>query len=382
MRNLFLFIFVLSVIACAPKQSKTNKIQSAQNEVRYATGFSLRTFSNYQEVVIHQPTEDALFGKVYWLGETKDGLTIPDSVTFIKTPVQKIICTSTTHLPHLESLQQTNSLVGFPGTDYICSELIRHRVANGQVAELGPEADMNIEKILALQPNIVMGYTLSHQTGAYKSLNKLAIPVLYNADFLEQHPLGRAEWIKVTAALFNKTKQADSIFNEIEKNYLHLKNLAEQTSIIPSVFSGVLYGDGWFMPGGKNYASILFRDSGMRYVWAADSSSGYLQLPVETVLQQAKHADLWIGTASFSTLKDLEKADHRYTMFDAFTKGNVFHYNAKVSPGGGSFYLEEGYLRADFILADLIKIAHPELLPTHTFVYHAKLTPKRKRWGL
>jgi iron complex transport system substrate-binding protein len=100
-------------------------------------------------------------------------------------------------------------------------------------------------------------------------------------------------------------------------------------------------------------------------------------LPVETVLQKAKHADLWIGTASFTTLSDLEKADHRYTLFDAFIKENVFHYNAKVSPGLGSFYLEEGYLRADFILADLIKIAHPELLPKHTFIYHAKLNAKR-----
>ena len=372
MQKLLILLFVLCLAACVTKQNE-NISKPTKDDVRYAKGFSLRTQGTYQELITHQPVDGAPYGKVFWLGKSKHGLTIPDSVTFIEVPIKKIICTSTTHLPHLVSLQMPETLVGFPTTEYISSEEIRNLVAQGKVAELGSEQNMNLEKILTLQPNLVMGYTLTHATGSYKSLKQVGIPILYNADFLEQHPLGRAEWIRVAGALLNKYKQADSIFSAIEKNYTQLKKLADSVKHKPTVFSGVLYGDGWFMPGGKNYASVLFRDSGMRYIWEDDSSSGYLQLPAELVLRKAKSATFWIGTASFTSMRALEQADHRYTLFDAFGTSNVFHYNARVSPGGGSFYLEEGYLRPDFILADLIKIAHPELLPNHNFIYYAKL---------
>jgi iron complex transport system substrate-binding protein len=134
-----------------------------------------------------------------------------------------------------------------------------------------------------------------------------------------------------------------------------------------------MYGDTWFLPGGKNNMSQLFSDAGLDYLWQNNSSNGFLELSFESVLERAAEADLWIGTANFRSLRELRGSDERYALFQAFQKGNVFTYDARKGPTGGSEYLELGYLRPDLILADLIHIGHPEQNTSHSLFFHAKL---------
>src|SRR5688572_10658179 len=182
-----------------------------------------------------------------------------------------------------------------------------------------------------------------------------------NAEYLEKHPLGRAEWIKFMALFFNKEKLADSVFREIEKNYLETKQLADQAIKKPSVLSGIVYGDAWFLPGGQNYASKLLKDAGCQYLWADDPSHGYLEVSFESVYEKARNADLWIGVATFKSLEELKNSDHRYAKFKPYQEKNIFTYDARKGAKGGSEFLELGYARPDIILNDLVKIAHPEL---------------------
>ena len=199
------------------------------------------------------------------------------------------------------------------------------------------------------------------------------IPLVLNADYLENHPLGRAEWIKFMAAFFNKDKEADSIFNHIERAYLNTKTKMEYMPNRPTIFTGVVYGDAWFLPGGKHYGTVFFNDAGGNYIWSENDSEGILQLSFESVYEKAREADLWIGTATYNSLEEIEEADIRYRGFNAFQKGNIYNYSAKVSDKGGNAYFEMGYARPDIILNDLAKILHPGEMEDHQFYFYKKL---------
>ncbi len=135
----------------------------------------------------------------------------------------------------------------------------------------------------------------------------------------------------------------------------------------------MVYGDAWFLPGGQNYASRILKDAGCQYLWGDDASNGYLELSFEAVYEKANQANLWIGTGSFTTLREINEADERYTRFKPYKQKQVYTYDARKGAKGGSEFMELGYLRPDIILQDLVKIAHPDLLPDHTLYFHKKL---------
>jgi iron complex transport system substrate-binding protein len=134
-----------------------------------------------------------------------------------------------------------------------------------------------------------------------------------------------------------------------------------------------MYGDAWFMPGGRNYAAKILKDAGCAYLWSNDSSHGFLQIPFEAVYERGKEAELWIGTGTFKSLHELENADERYTRFNAFQRKQVYSGDTRTGARGGSEFLELGYLRPDIILNDLVKIAHPHLLPEYQLYFHKKI---------
>ena len=303
---------------------------------------------------------------------TQYQLIAPD-VRVITIPLNSIVCTSTTHIPLLDYLDEGAKLIGFPSTDYISSEKIRERIDNGQVQELGVDRGMNLERLASLKPDMVMGYTMNSDYGQFKKMEELNIPVVINAEYLEKHPLGRAEWIKFMALFFDKEKQADSVFRVIEKSYLDVKDLVKIVTDKPTVMSGIVYGDAWFLPGGQNYASRILHDAGCAYLWEENTSNGYLELSFESVYEKAHDADLWIGVGNYTTLKELERGDHRYAQFKPFRTRSVYTYDARKGAKGGSEFLELGYLRPDLILKDLVKIAHPDLLEEYELYFHKRL---------
>lgn len=342
--------------------------------IQYAKGFKVSKVGSSKLVEVTYPHKGATSGYKYLL--VKKGTAVPKheaDVKVIMIPIERIVCTSTTHIPLLDYLNISDKLVGFPTTDYISSEKTRKLVDAGKVEELGAEKGMNLEKLAVLKPEAVMSYTMTADLGQLKKVQELGIPVLLNAEYLEEHPLGRAEWIKFMALFFEKEKEADAVFSMIEKNYLDTKKLVSKVTKRPTVLSGVIYGDAWFMPGGQNYAAKLINDAGADYLWKADSTKGFLQLSFESVFEKAYAADLWIGVASFNTLEEIKNADQRYAKFNPFQIKQVYTYNARQGAKGGSEFLELGYLRPDIILNDLVKIVHPELLPEYQLYFHKRL---------
>jgi len=371
----FLFL-CLVLVGCNKKNTETNygDVSVSKTSIRYAEGFNVTYHGNVKAVEVTYPFQGATSGYKYLL--VQKGQTVPEhdpSVRVITIPLNDLVCTSTTHIPLLDYLDESDKLIGFPSTDYVSSEKVRRRIDEGMVQDLGMDKSINLEKLIILKPDIVMGYTISSDFGQFKKVEELGIPVVINSEYLEKHPLGRAEWIKFMALFFNKEKEADSVFNFIEKQYLETRTLGSAAKEKPSVLSGVLYGDAWFLPGGDNYASRILKDANCLYLWQDDPSNGYLQLGFEAVYEKAHAADLWIGVGTFSTLEEIKNADYRYVRFKPFTQKSVYTYNARKGAKGGSEFMELGYLRPDIILKDLVKIAHPEMLPDYELYFHKKL---------
>lgn len=352
---------------------------SGSTLIKYATGFKVSSLGNSTLVEVTYPFQGATSGYAYLLvprGEEPprhDG-----NPRVIYTPAESIVCTSTTHIPLLDYLGQTDKLVGFPSPDYISSRKMRRRIEEGKVTDLGIDKGLNMERLALLNPDFVMGYTMSADYGQFRKIEALGIPVVINGEYLERHPLGRAEWIKFMGLFFDRGREADSIFAAIEKNYLETKGEVSEAGERPSVISGIVYGDAWFLPGGQNYAARLFKDAGCRYLFEDTNNHGYLELSFEAVYAKAHHADLWIGTGTYRSLDELRAADIRYTKFTAFQNGDVYNYDARIGPAGGNEFLELGYLRPDLILRDLVRIAHPEILPHHSLYFHRKLPTTRQ----
>jgi iron complex transport system substrate-binding protein len=377
MRIYPLFLIFVTILACKPKKNDSQSSaypHSAKTNIKYAKGFSVTYLDGAKLVEVLKPYPTATSGISYLL--VNKGSAIPNhdkNTRVITVPISRMVCTSTSHIPLLDYLNETDALVGFPTTDYISSEKMRKRIDAGLVSELGVDKSMNMERLAVLKPDLVMGYTVTGDLGQFKKMEEMNIPMVVNGEYLEEHPLGRAEWIKFMALFFNKEEMADSVFSEIEKSYNQTRELVANATHQPTVMSGVVYGDTWFLPGGRNYAAQLLKDAGCTYLWADNTSTGFLELSFESVYKQAHQADFWIGVASFTDLKSIADADRRYTRFNAFKNGNVFTYDTRKGAKGGSEFLELGYLRPDLILKDLVKIAHPELLPDHTLFFHQQL---------
>lgn len=367
------FLFLIVHIQSCSKSAEQTTEGSPSLEIKYATGFTTTKEGNATWLTVTHPYNDATSGYTYLLvpkGETPPGHAA--DVQVITVPIERIVCTSTTHIPHLDYLGVSDKLVGFPSTDYISSETTRKRIDGGFVKDLGVDKGMNLELLYELKPSMVMAYTMTADLGQLKKIQEMGMPVVINGEYMERDALARAEWIKFTSLFFGKEKVADSVFNVIEREYEATRSKLASVQQKPGVLLGTVYGDAWFMPGGENYAARLLKDAGADYLWAGDSTRGWLEISFESVYDKAKDADLWI-VGSFDTYDELKAADKRYELFKPFKTKQMFNFNARKGAKGGNDFLELGYLRPDIILKDLVKIAHPELLPEHQLFFHGKL---------
>ncbi|MEZ4973440.1 MAG: ABC transporter substrate-binding protein [Cyclobacteriaceae bacterium] len=369
--NKLLLTISCFLLACTHTPNNDSK---HSNTLKYAKGFSVTEENGYKLVEVTNPYPQSAVSLRYIV--VKRGDKVPDhdnNTEVILAPVERVVCTSTSHVGLLDQLNAEKVLVGFPTTDLISSEKVRARIDSGLVVDLGIDSEMNLELLYSLKPELVMGYSISGDMVKLSRVSDLGIPVVINAEYLEDHPLGRAEWIKFMAVFLGKENEADSVFNEIEKEYYTARSLVENNTTKPTAISGILYGDAWFLPGGQNYAAKMLADAGYQYLWQGDPSSDFLKLDFESVYAKGVDAEYWIGVGSFNSLKEMKTAEQRYELFAAFKQGNVYTYDARRGPTGGSEYFELGYARPDLVLKDLIKIANPELLPGYELYFHKGL---------
>jgi len=371
LKKVLFLLIIFFVFSCKNEAAKEvlKTVEGNQLEIKYAKGFSVTKYKTYKVLDIKNPWPKSEKNYRYVLISKENA----SKTTFLKDeydgiiikPIKKIVVTSTTHIPALELLNVEQTLVGFPGTDFISSEKIRANIDNEKIRELGKNESINTEVLLDLNPNLVIGFGIDGNNKTFETIKKSGIPVIYNGDWVEDSPLAKAEWIKFFGALYNKEKQADSIFNSIEKNYLEAKKLAQTIKNKPTILSGAMHSDIWYLPNGTSTEAQLLKDANTNYLWKNSKGSGSLKLSFETVFTKAKNADIWLNPSNYTSLKALKNASSHNTMFTAFKNKRVYSFTNTTGKTGGVLYYELGFARPDLVLKDIIKICHPELLKNY-----------------
>ncbi|WP_299678527.1 ABC transporter substrate-binding protein [uncultured Dokdonia sp.] len=381
MRFLVLCISLLFVSISCKKTQKNNAISSQEatqekrvEHIDYAKGFSITHYTNYTEIKVTAAWPNSKETFTYILTKDKSAYEQKDENTVIvELPIKKMVAMSTTNIPSLEYLGVDDFLVGFPNPDYISSKKTRARIDKGEIKNLNSSIDINMELLLELAPELVIGFSVNGNNETLDKIAQFGIPVVLDGAWTEQHPLGRAEWIKFIAAFFDKETEAHQIFKQVEKDYLDAKQIASHVTEKPVVFSGSPFKDIWNIPGGKSFVAKYLEDANTDYVWKDTPNTGSLQLNFESVLVKAQHAPLWIGAGSFKSKAQMLANSKNYELFDAYKNSNTFTYTNKIGKNGGLLYFELGPLRPDIILKDIIAIAHPDLLPEYSPFFFKRL---------
>ncbi|MGI8504475.1 MAG: ABC transporter substrate-binding protein [Hassallia sp.] len=343
--------------------------------VNYATGFTVEYQKNYKLINVKNPWRDAKTSFQYVLVQC--GTPVPrgfDKSQIITVPVNSAISLSTTHLPHFAKLGIADKLLAVSDTKKVNTQAVVENIKAGKIVEVDSNGNLNIERVLELNPDVVITYgTGNPQTDSHPKLLEAGLKVAINAEYMETSPLGRAEWLKFTALLFNKDEIAEKVFQETSQKYKAVAAKVKSLKKRPTIFTGFNFKGTWYAPGCKSYAAKYFTDAGADYL-CVDNSSGSIPLSFEDVFARTIKADYWLNLSqSWQTLKDVISEDNRYGEFNAVKKGNVYNNNLRVNSNGGNDYWESGTSNPDIVLSDLVKIMHPELLPNHQLIYYQKL---------
>lgn len=367
MKHLPLLLLLLLTIGCTKKdKSQSLKIRNAL-QISYAKGFSLLEYEGYKVLEVTQAFPNSTDTLRYALVPKNSLLNtaVPKHMTVVPVPLETIVVTSTTHIPSLEMLEVAETLVGFPNLDYVSSTLSRKRIENHKIKELGQNESINTEVLLELHPDAVVSFGVEGQNKSLEVAAKAGIPVLYNGDWVEQEPLGKAEWIKFFGALYGKEALADRLFSEIEKEYNETKAIVSQLEKKPTVISGAMYKDVWYLPKGDSWPARLIADAGGQYLWDDTKGTGSLSLSVESVLDQGQHATHWVAPAQYTSYKTMQEAHTAYANFDAFQNKKVYTFATKKGATGGLLYYELAPNRPDLVLKDIVHYLHPDKLPSY-----------------
>jgi iron complex transport system substrate-binding protein len=373
--RVILFLAIIPFIGCKKSsENSKNTLSNFENSIHYAKGLEIYKHQGFSIVKITNPWPDAKENFTYILLE-KNGI-IPDSLkqfSIIQIPIKSIVVTSTTHIPALELLGVENTLMGFPNTDYISSVTTRKLIDAGKVREVGVNESLNTEVLIDMKPDVIVSFGLNNSNPTLDNLQKSGLNVMFNGDWTEQSPLGKAEWIKFFGALYGLDDKANTIFSEIEKEYKATLALAKKATSKPTVLSGAMYQKIWYVPQGESWASLFFKDAQSNYLWSNTKGSGSLSVPFEVVLEKAQNADFWMAPGDFSSLKQMSDSNPHYDQFTSFKNKKVYSYSINKGEKGGIIYFEWSPTRPDWVLKDLIKIFHPELLPNHKLFFFQKL---------
>jgi iron complex transport system substrate-binding protein len=361
--------------ACAKPYDPDRDYFPAKTQIKYAKGFAVEYHKNYKLITILKPWANAKETFSYVLVQcgtpTPKGYK-PEQV--ITVPIDRIAATSTTHLAQLQSLNQLDRVVGFSDPNLIYGDEIKARFVQRKVVTIGTDSTINVEQLIALKPDVISIYGLGDASDAQPKLREAGLKSMLYGEYMETHPLGRSEWVKSMAMLFNQEAEATQLFDRIDQNYQRVATLAQSAKSRPTVLTDAQYQGTWYVAGGRSYVAQYLKDAGASYLWADNDSSGSVPLPFEAVYAKGREADVWLNVnQDWKTLDTLLKADERYVNFKPVNTGRIYNNNGRMNDLGSSDYWQSGLMQPDVVLADLVTILHPGLLGDRALVYYRSL---------
>ena len=375
------FCFIISVVCfgCRNNSRKIteNDFHLSGNEITIAQGISIFRSENLVKVTIKNPWQGAsdVFYDHYLI---RKGSQIPkgiDSSMVIFVPIEKIVCMSTTHASMVSALGETATIKGMSGVNLAYSPAINELVEKHQIYEAGYESNLNTEVLIKISPDLVMMYGIDNESVGYiNKIKEIGIKTMFNADYLEVDPLGKAEWIKLFGELYCKRDIADSIFISISNDYNSLKNfISDNITHRPLILLGLPFKDTWFISPGNSFISAMINDAGGEYLWKEIYSNASMPYGLESVFVRAVNADYWLNIGNVEKDSEISMFDKRLGNLKCFQSGNLYNNNKRVNKNGGNDFWESGSISPHIILKDIASILHPELFPEYIPYYYKKL---------
>ena len=384
-KDLFAFLIIIIGVFTSCNHSQTRLEASGGDTVRfeYARHLKIVKYQGYSIATLNDPWKQGKILHTYALvpkGKAGDEICKAFSsdnnqeVTIVRTPITRSVVFTTVHCALLYDLKAESAIKGVCDLQYVSIPDVQQRAKlpisdAHHVADCGNSMSSNVEKIIDLKPEAIMVSPFEN-SGGYGKLDKLHIPLIEMADYMEESSLGRAEWMKFYGMLFGREKAADSLFNEVKSNYEQLKQKAQTAKQTRSVFTERMMGNVWYVPGGRSVIGGLLRDARARYVFANDTHSGSVALSFESVLDRAGKADIWLFKYNEhpSTLQELLKENAGYGEFKAVKTHQVFACDCTRQP-----YYEEVSFHPDRLLSDVIQIIHPDIAGFAPMHYYQRL---------
>ncbi|WP_321430964.1 ABC transporter substrate-binding protein [uncultured Methanolobus sp.] len=343
-------------------------------DIEYAQGFSVEYHNNYKMVTVEEPDSDVEYSYIL----VQKGTPVPDhdsDATVIEIPVESVAALSTTHLPALEIIGKTDKLKAVSSFAYINSVPVRQMIDDGTIEEVGTGSYMNTESMVRIDPDVIFTLTtgVPYDDKHIDNLADLGLKPVIVDEYKEKSALGQAEWIKFMSLFFNAEDEASEYFDGVAEDYMELAEKTKTVEDKPVVMSGIAWQGSWYIPGGNSLIAQYIEDAGATYFWEENNNTATVTLDFEAVFDKGKDADYWISSGMWDNQEDLEAEDPLYLQFKSVSNGTVYTSYYRVNENGGNDYYESGTVRPDVVLADFVKIFHPELVPDHELYYFKRI---------
>lgn len=360
-KKLFQLLTFVALTACGPAADRTGGWPMADGDTVTARaslltltdhdGFSLGEIRNPWDSTA-APLRIALVDRDATVPE------LAEDVTIVRVPVESTVVCSEVHLDAVKSLAGLDAVAGVTDVQYITDPEVKRLVREGRIADCNTAVEPSVEQLLNLTPDAVL--TVPYADSDHSALDKMHIPMIQMADYMETTPLGRAEWLKLIGRLYGRKAQADSIVEAVAARYTTLRELAAKTPERPKVLTEQLTSGVWYVPGGGSYMARIIADAGAHYPFGGNHSTGSVPLDFPAVIDKAADADFWLLKVFGSdvTRESLRADNPLYAELRPWQEGNIYVARTDRVNLFGEFPFHPELLLNDYML-----IFHPELAP-------------------
>lgn len=341
---------------------------AARNDDRQASLLVMTQKRGYLKVEIKDPWHNGKLLHTYLL-VPRDSVMPRDlpAGTVVRTPVRRALVYSEVHTSVMRELGGFEAVKGVCDANYFTDPEVLARVKHGAIADCGSSSAPSIERVIAMKPDAIL--LSPYQDATYGQVEKLGIPLIECADYLEYSPLGRAEWARFYGALLGSEERGDSLYRAVRGRYDAIVARTQKATSHPSVITEMVISGVWSVPGGNSYMARVIKDAGGSYPWSDDKSTGSLSLDFDQVLAKAQNADFWfIKWTGINTLAQLQAQYDLNKNFKAFKTRRVW-----VCDTGESHFFVRIPFHPDVLLHELAAVLHPELFPGYRHEYYHHL---------
>jgi iron complex transport system substrate-binding protein len=355
-----LFLLILLVTACS-EQADNGLPDGVQWQTpQYSRMFLFGVNGKDSFIALKNPSDTSQWLQIIHWGSN----TTPKNCISVQKR-NRIACMTAVFSGMMEVLQTETLICCTDNTKFHTGPKCQKWFSKSKVTEAGKGVSIDMETLLKSNPDLVLTYYIDNKgREEWNGVNRNGIPVIFLQNYLETHPLARAEWLKVFGWLLGKPDEAETFFSMVREHYESLAaNIKESNPEKPTVFCNAPYSGNWDVPAGESYMAAMFADAGADYLWKDVKGAGKITLDIEKVYQKARNADFWINPGSCRTKDCLTQIDRRLGLFDAGKTGGIFNATKTQNPQGGNAWWDYAVVRPDLALRDLIQIFHPDLVP-------------------